>query len=98
MQRDYLSLDALPAWAALNGVVFGDVHAADIDGRGKGLVASKDISPHQGTTEPPVLLTIPKDLVLSAEGVEEFAKENQAFRQLLDASGHQVSSSQRASS
>ncbi|KAJ1326594.1 N-lysine methyltransferase SETD6 [Microdochium nivale] len=90
MQRDYLSLDALPAWAALNGVVFGDVHAADIDGRGKGLVASKDISPHQGTTEPPVLLTIPKDLVLSAEGVEEFAKENQAFRQLLDASGHQT--------
>ncbi|KXJ91007.1 hypothetical protein Micbo1qcDRAFT_188929 [Microdochium bolleyi] len=90
MQRDVLSLDALPAWAALNGVIFGDVNAADIKGRGKGLIAKRDMSSHQDTTTPSALLRIPKDLVLSAEGVDEFAKENQVFRQLLEAAGHQT--------
>lgn len=37
------------------------------------------------------LLKVPRDLVLSSESVEEYAKENKEFRQLFDAAGHQVS-------
>ncbi|KAH7026103.1 uncharacterized protein B0I36DRAFT_329883 [Microdochium trichocladiopsis] len=90
MHRQRLSLDALPAWSTLNGVIFGRIAAADIEGRGKGLVATRDMPGKDDTAEIPALLTIPKDLVLCAEGVEEFAKENKAFRHLLDAAGHQT--------
>lgn len=95
MQRERLSLDALPAWATLNGVTFSGIGAADFEGRGKGLVATDDLDTRGPPAETPVLLTIPYDLILSAEGVEEFAKENKAFRQLIDAAGHQVSSNHR---
>ncbi|KAI1662562.1 SET domain-containing protein [Daldinia decipiens] len=88
MRRGHFSLNDLPAWSTLNGVNFLDVAVANIEGRGNGLVAKKDLISQEGESEPLTLLTIPKELVLSAEGVEEHAKENKYFRQLLDIAGH----------
>ncbi|KAI2473201.1 SET domain-containing protein [Annulohypoxylon bovei var. microspora] len=87
MRRGRFSLNDLPAWCVLNDVTFVDVRVADINGRGYGLIAEKDIIDEGGNVEIPALLTIPKDLILSAEGVEEYAKENKDFRQLLDTAG-----------
>ncbi|KAF3058671.1 SET domain-containing protein 8 [Daldinia childiae] len=89
MRRGHFSLNELPAWSTLNGVNFLDVIVASINGRGNGLVAKKDLISQESDSEPLTLLTIPKELVLSAEGVEEYAKENKYFRQLLDTAGRQ---------
>ncbi|CAJ2502715.1 Uu.00g101090.m01.CDS01 [Anthostomella pinea] len=89
MRRGEFPVDALPAWCLLNDVTFVDVKVADIEGRGLGLVAERDLVNEEDHYEVPTLLAIPKELVLSAEGVEEYAKENKDFRQLLDAAGHQ---------
>ncbi|KAI1632995.1 hypothetical protein F4809DRAFT_644891 [Biscogniauxia mediterranea] len=89
MRRGHFPLSALPAWCVLNDVSFVDVEVADIDGRGLGLVAERDLINEEGNVEIPTLLTIPKDLVLSAAGVEEYARENKDFRQLLNAAGRQ---------
>ncbi|KAI1140464.1 SET domain-containing protein [Hypoxylon sp. FL0543] len=88
MRRGRFSLDDLPAWCVLNDVTFVDVKVADISGRGYGLIAERYLNNEVENVEPPALLTVPKDLVLSAEGVEEYAKENKDFRQLLDVAGH----------
>ncbi|KAI0597343.1 hypothetical protein F4775DRAFT_560804 [Biscogniauxia sp. FL1348] len=91
MRRGHFPLSALPAWCVLNDVSFMDVEVADIVGRGFGLVAERDLINEEGNVEIPTLLTIPKDLVLSTEGVEEYARENKDFRQLLNAAGRQSS-------
>ncbi|KAI0376011.1 SET domain-containing protein [Hypomontagnella monticulosa] len=89
MRRGYFSLSDLPAWCTLNDVSLGDVKVAAINGQGNGLVAGKDLINEDNTAEPLNILTIPKELVLSAENVAEYAKENVYFRRLLDAAGHQ---------
>lgn len=71
----------------LHNITFAGVGVADTDGRGLGVVAERDLS--NENNELPALLTIPKDLILCAETVEEYAKENKDFRELLDAAGHQ---------
>jgi hypothetical protein len=93
MRRGRFPLSNLPAWCILNDISFSGVNAADIEGRGLGLIAEKDLNDDDdddGTEVSALLMTIPKDLVLSAAGVEEYAKESKDFRQLLDAAGHQV--------
>ncbi|KAI1778255.1 SET domain-containing protein [Hypoxylon cercidicola] len=89
MRRGLFSLSDLPAWCVLNDVNFVGVKVANISGRGYGLIAEKDLVSGDDNFEPPTLLTVPKELILSAEGVEEYAKESKDFRQLLDAAGHQ---------
>lgn len=91
MRRGLFSLSDLPAWCVLNDVSFIDVKVANISGKGYGLVAEKDLVNGDDNSESPILLTVPKELVLCAEAVEEYAKESKNFRQLLDAAGHQVS-------
>lgn len=71
----------------LNNITFAGIGVADTDGRGLGVIAEKDLSNENDGL--PALLTIPNDLILSAESVEEYAKENKDFRELLDAAGHQ---------
>ncbi|OTA70315.1 SET domain-containing protein [Hypoxylon sp. EC38] len=88
MRRGRFSLDDLPAWCVLNDVTFINVKVANINGRGYGLIADKDLTNEDENVDLPALLTVPKDLVLSAEGVEEYAKENKDFRLLLDIAGH----------
>lgn len=72
----------------LNNIAFNDVSAEQVDSCGLGLVAENDLQ--NENDELPALLTIPRELVLSAAGIEEYAKENKEFRQLLDVAGHQV--------
>lgn len=99
-----LSIDAFPAWARLNDVDFTHVKLQETEGKGFGLVAEKDLnekekesgdgdakdgkSPSKETAT--ALVRIPHDLVLSAAAVEEYAKVDQNFRQLLEIAGHQV--------
>jgi len=90
MRRGEFPLTNLPTWCTLNNITFNGVSAANIDGRGLGLVAGSDLNNDEESTKLPALLTIPKDLVLSAAGVEECAKENKEFRKLLDIAGRQV--------
>lgn len=91
MRRGLFSLSDLPAWCVLNDVNFVDVKVANISGRGYGLIAEKELVNENDNSESLTLLTVPKELILSAEGVEEYAKESKDFRQLLDAAGRQVS-------
>jgi hypothetical protein len=95
MRRGQFPLESLPAWCVLNDVTFVDVKVSNVQGRGNGLVAERDLMNEADNVEVPTLLTIPKELVLSAEGVEEYAKENKNFRHLLDVAGHQVSGKSR---
>lgn len=44
-----------------------------------------------GSYQPPSLITIPRELVLNAEAVEQYAKEDRNFKALLDACGRKVS-------
>ncbi|KAJ8126923.1 hypothetical protein O1611_g6716 [Lasiodiplodia mahajangana] len=87
MRRGHFPLADLPAWCMLNNITFAGVSVANTGGHGLGLVAEKRL--HDGNDEPLALLTIPKELILSAASVEEYAKENKNFRRLLDAAGRQ---------
>jgi hypothetical protein len=86
MRRTELSISALPAWAKLNDVLFYDIRVENIEGRGFGLVAERAMSSEE-TFDVPALLRLPKDLVLSAETIEEHARADKHFRELLSAAG-----------
>lgn len=90
MVRTELPIDVLPAWLALNDVCFFDVKIAETDGKGYGLLAERPLTTAENTYDVPSLLSVPHELVLNAEAVEEYAKEDRNFRLLLDAVGHQV--------
>ncbi|KAG7288692.1 hypothetical protein NEMBOFW57_005048 [Staphylotrichum longicolle] len=85
-----LPIENLPAWAYLNDVSFHNAQVTNIKGKGYGVVCSKDLEATDGTADVPALLTVPHDLVLNAAAVDEYAKEDKSFRQLLDTVGHHV--------
>ena len=98
MSPDQLSIEALPGWAHLNGVGFLNVKLDNVEGKGIGLVASQTLSlaaDDEGAKDDAPLLKVPRDLVLSAESVAEFAKVDQHFKQLLEAVGHVVCTVER---
>jgi hypothetical protein len=67
----------------------GDVAAAEEPGRH--VVDTDDDNDGTAAAAPaPSLLTVPHGLVLNAAAVDEYAKEDKNFRQLLDAIGHRV--------
>lgn len=72
---------------SFNDAAFSNVEVKPINHKGNGLVAQKDSADFGDSP----LLTIPHGLVLSAEAVHEYAKEDKHFSQLLDACGHKVS-------
>ncbi|PNY26362.1 SET domain protein, partial [Tolypocladium capitatum] len=82
-----LPLDALPAWARLNGAAFTRVKLQEVDGKGFGLIADTELGNQE--TGADALMKIPRDLVLSAEAVDEYAKVDGNFKQLLEAVGYQ---------
>ncbi|AEO56060.1 hypothetical protein MYCTH_107134, partial [Thermothelomyces thermophilus ATCC 42464] len=88
MRRQTLPIEGLPAWARLNDVVFHDVKVTRTERKGYGMVSGTDLSVTDDTTDSPTLLAVPHALVLNAEAVSEYAKEDKNFRQLLDAVGH----------
>lgn len=85
-----LSLQALPAWAALNDVTLLDTRIDITPGRGWGLIAEKRLTTAEETFDMPALLTVPHELILDGEAVEEYAKEDRNFRLLLDAASDKV--------
>lgn len=100
MPRERLPLQALSVWMDLNNAVFSRVEVQPIQHKGHGLVAvaqaQADLDDGHlnddndtGRSQPP-LITVPHDLVLNAEAVEQYAKEDRNFRALLDACGHKV--------
>jgi hypothetical protein len=92
MRREHLPITAIPAWSKLNDVSFIDVSVQGLgDDKGSGLVTTRALSSID-TFDIPTLLVIPHDLVLSAEAIEEHAKVDQQFRELLEAAGGKVNS------
>ncbi|KAK0616056.1 hypothetical protein B0T17DRAFT_496679 [Bombardia bombarda] len=88
MSRAGLPIETLPAWALLNDVAFVDIKVVNTEEKGYGVVCEKNLSTKQDTSDSPTLLTAPHSLVLNAEAVQEYAKEDKSFRQLLNAVGH----------
>jgi hypothetical protein len=89
------SVETLPAWARLNGVDFVCTKVENVAGNGLGLFATVPFSsnPQAEDERPDALLRIPRDLILSAEAIEDYSKVDHNFRQLLDKVGLQVCSS-----
>ncbi|KAI0147025.1 hypothetical protein GGR57DRAFT_282001 [Xylariaceae sp. FL1272] len=90
MERGHFPLDLLPSWCAFNDVTFNKVTVAEINGRGLGLIANEDLelAEDDDNTRSP-LLTICNNLVLSASGVKEYARQSRDFSRLIDVAGHQ---------
>jgi hypothetical protein len=91
MSQPELPITTLLPWSFLNDVSFFDVEVKELDGRGCGLLCRRSLSTEAATFDT-TLVTVPHNLVLNREAVEEYAKEDRNFRCLMDAVGHQVSS------
>lgn len=87
-QRARLSLEALSAWMSFNDAALHGVNVQSVENKGNGLVAQEKLA--RGSKQTP-LLAISHGLVLNQEAVEEYAKEDRNFRELLDTCGHKVS-------
>ncbi|KAK0735649.1 hypothetical protein B0T21DRAFT_384452 [Apiosordaria backusii] len=83
-----LPIEDLPAWVRLNDVSFDNVEVTDTKDKGYGVLSRKDLTAPEGTVETLQLLAVPYDLILNSFAVEEHAKEDREFKQLLDAVGH----------
>ena len=84
MLRERLPPTALASWAALQNVEFDGVHIQHLDD----LRGYRAIAQHTGLVDKGhALMTVPADLVLSADTVGNWAKTDQHLRQLLSAVG-----------
>jgi len=96
MPLSELPITDLPVWAHLNNVRFGDFEVANSEGKGFGVVyRPRDESDESDELDESqsACITVPHSLVLNHAAVDEYSKEDQSFRQLLDAVGHRVGSS-----
>ena len=80
MQRSELPLTFLDSWAKINDISLYNVKIGNVKGRGFGIVAGETIDESPNST----LVVIPKELVLSAESVHDWAKTDTHLRDLLD--------------
>lgn len=81
-----LPITTLKPWASLNNVVFNGVRVGPQNGhedRGSTVVAQQSLN--DGEAVP--LMTVPRDLILSLERVQEHAKTDKDFRDVLEALG-----------
>lgn len=89
LNRPVLPIDALPAWARLNGIKFNGIEFENLE-YGSGIVAKTDkeySSAQEAEEKPEILMTVPPDMVLSLDLVHEFAKSDPYLRAVLEASG-----------
>ncbi len=90
MHLEQLPITALAPWSKLNDVNFLDIKVQHLgSSKGFGLVTERALS-SKNTFDIPTLLIVPHDLILSAEAVEEHAKVDHHFRQLLEVAGGKV--------
>ena len=90
MHRERLPISALPAWGKINNVSFFDINVKDLGSQGYGITTTRALSSQKETFDIPALLLVPNDLVLSREFIDEHAKVDKHFRQLLDVAGGKV--------
>lgn len=92
MAHAQLPIASLPLWQTLNNVTFTNTRIATIPGKGSGLIAvnAVDTSSSDAGSHGEPLISVPHCLVLHADAVEEYAKQDRNFRLLLDAAGHQT--------
>lgn len=90
-----LNIDFLPAWAKLHNVQLTKVGMQHIDKKGYGLVSGDDLTTSDDVKDVMEIIRIPTGLVLSADAVEEYAKVDHNFKQLLDAAGGKVTLSEK---
>lgn len=79
-------IDALPKWSTFHGVSFNGIRIAPLPGyedRGSTVIADRELE--GGKVEP--LLVVPKDLIISRQNIESFAKADRNLRQVLEAIG-----------
>ena len=83
MYRETLPIHQLGAWARLNSIEINRLKITTVQGnRGSGLVTTAE-----RPVINPLLMTIPKDLVLSLETVWLYAKSDKHLHQTLEATG-----------
>lgn len=91
MRREQLPLSALPLWCKINNCTFFDVDVQDLGNEvGYGMVTQRTLTSQEDTFDIPALLSVTNDLVLSREAIDEYAKVDRHFRQLLDVAGGKV--------
>ena len=73
----------------LNDATFYNINVEHTEDRGYALIAAKDVN-SENTHDQPILLHVPQDLVLSGTAIEEHAKSDKDFRELLVAAGGKV--------
>lgn len=73
---------ALLPWAMLNEVSFNNVIPGTTADKGGGLLAKDDLN--SGDDASRLLLTVPRDLILSLERVQQHAKVDKDFREVLE--------------
>lgn len=91
MRRSLLPIEQLTAWSTLNGAnLFNAAIAPKIVGRdgidhGAGLVATRSVRSEDATDRE--FLSVPADLILSKERVEQLSKTDPFLREVLAAVG-----------
>ncbi|KAF3013997.1 hypothetical protein E8E14_008977 [Neopestalotiopsis sp. 37M] len=83
------AFNAFPQWCTYNDAGLLDIALATDEERGNHFRPVKDLSNSEDGGDPPLLLTVPKDMVLSAEAIQQYAKVDKNFRDIYDAAGHQ---------
>lgn len=77
-----LPSEAFLPWATINEINFTRTVPGSIPGRGGALLASEPL--YAASDQSPVLVTVPKDLILSLERVQQHAKVDKDFREVLE--------------
>lgn len=80
-----LPSEALLPWAMLNGVTFDHAVPGIVPGRGGALLAKQSLDASDDDSR--VVLTVPRDLILSLERVQQHAKTDKDFRGVLESLG-----------
>lgn len=84
------AFNAFAQWCSYNDVQLLDIALAADEEKGNHFKAVRDLMNDDDNTELPLLLTVPKDMVLSAEAIHQYAKVDKNFRDIYNAAGHQV--------
>jgi hypothetical protein len=79
-------IDTLSTWATFHGVSFNGIKIGPLPGfeeRGSTVIADRELE--GGKVEP--LLVVPKELIISRQNIELFAKADRHLREVLEATG-----------
>ena len=83
MSRPILDAGSAARWAQLNSVELNGIEISKLPGsKGFGILAKQDV-----TEENAILMTVPKDLILSLNNVWLYAKSDYHLREVLEAVG-----------